>query len=134
MTKHPSFWSLTLLLVLSAACGDSTGPDSIAGRYVLKSIDGSPLPVVIFQMFSDKVEVTSGYLQINADGTCRSSLSRTLTEENRVTNETDGDMCTWTQDGSEVVFSYPDGATDTGSLTGNVLAIRDGGLAFVFAR
>jgi len=66
--------SLALLMVGAVACssddGETTGPveTSIAGVYSLVSVDGSPMPYLIFEDANEKSECTGGSLTL-ANGT-----------------------------------------------------------------
>ena len=43
------FVFLAVVCLAFPECGDSTGPESVAGRYSLVSVDGEPLPFVMQQ-------------------------------------------------------------------------------------
>ena len=95
------FACLTIAFLALAACGDSTGPESVAGRYNLVSVNGMPLPVVVVQVLDNKFELTAGHIQLNADLTCSVSITAEVTTDGDVTTETEGDTCTWSQTGTD---------------------------------
>jgi len=73
--------SLVLLMVGSVACsrddGEATGPveTSIAGVYNLVSVDGTPMPYLIFEDVNEKSECTGGSLTLtNGTGVSRGTF------------------------------------------------------------
>ncbi len=108
------------------ACGgDSTSPSSIAGTYNLQTIDGQSLPVVIFEVGTDKVEVTAGFMLLNSDQTYSESVSFRITDGAIVTTDVEATTGSWTLSGSAITFTALAGnnAGDTflGSISGNTL-------------
>jgi hypothetical protein len=126
-------WCVTLLCMVG--CGDSTGPDAIAGRYNLRSVNGEALPVVLIQVLDVTIEITDGHVQLSSSGTCSSSFTWVTSEGSVSDTEFEADTCTWTSTNDvAVVFSWSDGTTDTGSLSGNTLTVADEGVVYVFSR
>ena len=107
---------------LLPACGDDpTGPESVAGLYILQTINSEALP---FQAQGD--EVSAGSIQLNSDGT----FTVSFTLDGRPDSETG----TFTVDGSTVTF-FEEGDVDfTGTVSGDTLTIVDGGFTFVFRK
>jgi hypothetical protein len=100
---------LTLLVPLFAVagCGDSgTGTDDISGRYELRTIDGVTLPFTIIQLGNEPSEVTSGFLQLNSDGTFTFSIIMSSTTAGSTQTVTETENGTWTQHGNQVTFTY----------------------------
>ena len=94
---------LTLLASLLAftGCGDSgTGPDGISGRWELRTINGNTLPWTFVQIGNDSGEFTSGFLQLNSDGTYTSSITSSVTSEGSTQTNTETDTGTWVQQGN----------------------------------
>jgi len=130
--------ALLAALTLAAgmtACSDSTGPEPTpVGTWTLVSISGSPLPFVLIQVGLDKLEVTAGRITINQDGTCSFSLTLRSTESGNVTTATETDVCTWTRNNNAMTFSYQDGTTASGSLSGDTLTLTTQSIIWAFER
>lgn len=113
----------TVLLAggLLAACdGDSTGPGSIFGTYILATVNGQPVPVEI-----QGTEMTAGWIRLDSNGTY--TISMTV---NGVTPDP-GDG-TFTVDGSSIEFSGD--INMSGTISGNTLTIVDEGVTCVFRK
>jgi hypothetical protein len=121
-----------LSLVLLAACG--TEPRALAGTYVLRSVDGITVPVILYEDDTEKDELLSGEVQLRDDGTFTdiTAMRLTVNEEVRVDIvEAEG---TWSQEGSEVVFRMSNGGTYRMSLTANTLSQDWYGYLLVYQR
>ena len=116
------------------ACGDSTGPGSVAGRYALVSLNGAPLPAVFFQVLESKVEITAGHIQLNGDGTCSASATFQSTVVGLVETETQTDTCTWNQNNTAIAITFSDGSTDTGSLIDGTISITADDFVLVYRK
>lgn len=135
--------SLVLLMVGSVACssddGEATGPveTSIAGVYNLISVDGNPMPYLIFEDATGKSECTGGSLTLtNGTGVNRGTFvtrvqlrfedaTGTVHNNERII---DG---AWERDGSSLTLD-DDGDNQpeaTATLSGNRLTLNgvDGG-------
>lgn len=124
-----------LLLPLSACGGDSTGPDnSFAGSYELRSIGGSPLPFTVIQVGADRLEVVSGTLTINEDGTFSDRATFRITESGNVTTEQEAVAGTYTRNNNAFTFSDTDGDVYSGSLQGNTMTVTVEGLILVYQK
>ena len=130
--------SLVLLLVGAVACssddGETTGPveTSIAGVYNLVSVDGTPMPYLIFEDATGKSECTGGTLTLtNGAGVNRGTFvtrvqlrfedaSGTVHNNERII---DG---AWERDGSSLTLD-DDGDNQpeaTATLSGNRLTLN----------
>ena len=110
------FVFLVVVCLAFGGCSDSTGPESVAGRYTLVSIDGIPLPYVLEDL-DEKIEITAGHFQLDSDGTCSFSTTvRTTTDSGQVTTEPELDTCTWTLNITTLAVTDSGGDTSTGSV------------------
>ena len=116
------------------ACGDSTGPGSVAGRYALVSLNGAPLPAVFFQVLESKVEIMTGHIQLNGDGTCSASATFQSTVVGLVETETQTDTCTWSQNITAISITFSDGTADTGSLIDGTITLNADDFVLVYRK
>ncbi len=109
---------------LLTACGDDpTGPESVAGTYILQTINGEELPVDF-----EGVVVSAGSIRLTSDGFYVLSLTM------GPINETG----TFWVDGSTVNFVHQAGGFVegffTGTISGNTLTTRRFGDTFVYRK
>ena len=100
------FVCLAVVCLAFAACGDATGPESVAGRYALISMNGTPLPFLVVQVLEEKVEVAAGHIQLNADGTCTAAFTFRVTADGEVTSNLEARTCTWTYNNPAIAFNF----------------------------
>jgi hypothetical protein len=120
-----------------AGCGDSgTGPDDISGRYELMTIDGVMLPFTTIQLGNEFPEVTSGFIQLNSDGTFTSSIIMSSTTAGSTQTVTESENGTWTQYGNQVTFTYFYVAVPirTAIVSSNDIVWIDDNLSFMFQK
>ncbi len=128
---------VVVIAICIAGCdsgGDSNQGSSFTGNYLLISVEGQPLPAIIVQVLNDTVEITAGNIRINADQTFSSSATARLTESGGVTTETVSQTGTYTNNNTAFTFTYSDGTSETGSISGNDLTLISEGLALVFRK
>jgi hypothetical protein len=129
--------TLLLSILLVGACSDSSGPggeSSITGTYILKTVNGSPLPFVLIQVGSDKLEIVSARLTLNSDMTFGDRSTIRLTEAGQVTTEEDMSVGTYTRTGNTVVLRFSDGAQQALVINGRALSGTIEGFSFVYER
>ena len=111
------------LLTASLACGgDSTGPEPIEGTYVLQTMGGRSLPVVVLQDASEKEEITAGSITLRTSNvfTMELTLRQTIgTEVYTLTSDVDG---AWSRSGAIVTMTV-DGEPVIATLSGRTLTI-----------
>ena len=128
--------TLLVLLVLGlGACGDSTAPTRVVGRYTLQTIDGNPLPFVFVQVGADKTELTAGHFNLNEDLTCSNNTTLETTVDGNVSTELGAAACTYTlNDAVILVVFLADGSTGGGSIVGSQLTLTSNGFVLVFSK
>ena len=123
--------------VLLAGCGSdsSTGPTqaSLAGTWNLSTINGSPLPFVI-QASSPKIELLSDQIVVSANATFSQSTVARVTDGSTVSTTTIADNGTYTLNGTAAVFTFSDGSTGTGTVSGNTFTVAEGGYSWVYKK
>jgi hypothetical protein len=98
-----------------AACSDSTGPDNTAeaaGVYLLQTIDGQNLPVIVDQQGQDMAEVTAGTVTLDTDLSFDDVTELRITEGGVVTTESDVVAGTWTMTGNTVRLNPGNASAD----------------------
>lgn len=115
---------LCFVTVFSASCRDSTAMTrAVVGDYTLVSVNGGGLPAVVSQSQSVTVEIVSGQLTLNADGSFLAShLERTLTStgESDVITSVNGDYLA--VDGGYALRSITGDPIGLVSIVGNQIA------------
>jgi hypothetical protein len=128
-----SAFLLTLVLAL-AAC-DSTGPDAtVTGSYTLRTANGSNLPFVVQQILNDRVEITSGGLDLDGDHTFTATFGVRTVQSGTTSNTTETESGTWAQTGNQLSFTFPDGSVDTGVSSDDQITIVSNGVSFVYRK
>lgn len=96
----------SLALALLVACGgdDSTGPRTIAGTYLLHSIQGDEVPILAYEEPGYTVEILSGNVVLKTDGSFTDTHTVRETEGSTVTDVTFLCTGTWTQSGSSLTL------------------------------
>jgi hypothetical protein len=123
---------LVALLVGWATTGTAVEHSALAGNYSLVCVDGRPIPYAPMHEGQSGIEVTSGTITLQGDGTFVSAMGYGKRPVNfpdsrdfkgTYTQEEDGLMLTW------------DGAGRTRvTLYGNVIVMDNHGTLFVYAR
>lgn len=124
------------LLAVAAACGDSTGPDtSYLGTYYLRTIDGTPTPVTMYESDGDYLRVTGGSLIFNDNQTYTTSLDFTYRLEGLVRNESYSTGGTFKREGSRFTLTDSDGDTYAATYDGkSTMTVTADGEVWVYQR
>lgn len=103
-----------VLALALMSCRDATGPDfdALVGEYILMTIDGDPLPVIVDQIDNDIAEVTAGLLTIEAGGGFTDATTLRFTISGEVTTSVEAAAGNWTvaSNGTTVNFNPNDGS------------------------
>jgi hypothetical protein len=128
---------LGLALALATACGggDSTGPAaSVAGTYTLQSMNGFPLPYILFQAGADTYEVLDDAIVLNDGGTWTETGHDRTTISGTATTSTLEDGGTYTLQGTALTLTSSSSGFITGSLNGTTITLTGPGLVGVYTR
>jgi hypothetical protein len=104
--------SSILLLFVAAGCGsdNSTSPKRLEGTYTISTINGSNLPVVVYDdpTNAQRGEITGGSITLSANGTFSAPWSFRLTDNGAVSST--GETCTgtFTRTGNHIVMDEVD--------------------------
>ena len=119
-------------LYAAAACGDSTGPADVSGRYVLQTVNGSPPPVVVYEDEFYKLEVISAEYTLNANSTY--VLTSQLREDDGAVFQEE-EFGTFSVDGSRITLDDDEGFDSlTATISGRRLIFSELGLTAVYEK
>lgn len=129
--KTGRWLGLGLLCSAMAACGgDATGPKSVVGSYILRSIDGNVLPV-LYNTTNGQALWTAGNMTFNADNT----FSESGTVSQAGVNRSISISGTYSLSGATVTVVIPaTNGVEQATWSGNTISLNDGGDIFVFTR
>jgi hypothetical protein len=127
---------LGLTLVAVACSGDSTSPaaNSIAGGYVLQSVNGDPLPFIVVQIGADKIEVLNETVTLSDGGTFTQQGSIRVTESGTVETDTYAEAGTYTRSGTALNLVFSDGSAATGTVSSDNIIVALSGLSLVYRK
>ena len=99
---------LAAMAATANACDDDpTSPaeaDDLAGTYAAISVDGGPLPAALEDADGDRIELISGSLTLEDNGTFAAQSNLRITLGGVVTTRTDATDGTWTLNDDTVRF------------------------------
>lgn len=125
-----------LLSVSIGACGGDgvTEPDTVAGTYVLKTVDGKPVPVVVYEEPGYKLEIISSNYVLTEGGTFTNNASWKETIDGAVSTGNESSSGTFTVNGSTLSFISPGGDAFQGTRVGNTLTLNFEGIVAVYVK
>lgn len=98
-------------LVASLGCSDGTGPGRLPGLYLLTSVDGISLPVILGSDVDYTEEMVSGEVRLNEDGTFADITATRITSGSGVRVEIIEATGTYRLEGDQVVFQLSNGGS-----------------------
>lgn len=112
-------------VIAMAACGGDgpNDPDTVAGKYVLKTVDNEPVPLVVFEEAGYKLELIYSDYVLTTNGTYTSNVTVRETEAGVARTESDSFTGTFTENGSSLSFVSPGGDVFQGTRVGNRLTL-----------
>ena len=124
-----------LLSVVVLSCDDATGPDDFLGIWRLETVSGQPLPFILEQDGSRKVELTGETVTLLASGRQTMVTSFRVTENGNVFTESIPAPGSYTINGSTLLLMFDNDEDEyTAIVNGNTMTIDDIGLTFVYRR
>lgn len=116
--------TIGVMTLASAACGgkDATGPASIAGTYILQTVNSQVLPVTTSQDETYKAEILAWSITLKDDLSWTHSVSFRVTEGGVTSSETLTSAGTYVLTGTSLRLTDPDGYLDL-NLTGNTMTM-----------
>lgn len=117
------------------ACGDSlTGTSGPEGTWYLQSINGASPPVTIVNTTDYRLEVLSGVLDLESNGTYTNSFTYRETENGVPATVQETEFGTYFQSGSTIVLEDDQGFEAQATISGDQLTFLESGLTVRYAR
>jgi hypothetical protein len=124
-----------LVSVVVLSCHDATGPDDLLGTWRLESVSGQPLPYILEQDVTRKVELTGETVTLLASGRQTMETFFRVTEGGTVFTESIPASGDYTVNGSAVLLTFDTDEDEyTAVVNGDTMIIDDIGLRFVYRR
>lgn len=129
-----------LLCFAFAACSDISEPpweeiEDVIGVYQLESVDGAPLPGLVFQDSASTVHVLEGAMEFQRDFSF-GQIYRLVEEQGE--EETDGDVLfrgSFSREGAELLLDHHDGSREVANVHGDLIILTTlEDLTFVFRK
>ena len=106
------------------------GAGDLAGTYRLLSVDGKNVPAVITHE-NAKVEIRSGSLTINNDGTCVSKMTFVPPSGKEGSQEV---SATYSRNGDKLDMEWKEMGKTTGTLQGSTFTMNNEGMVLVYQK
>jgi hypothetical protein len=124
-------------LVTLAACGgdDSTNlrPATVTGTYILRTVNGSPLPYTTVQLGDDKFEVMADTITLKDGGIWTGGGTIRVTQSGSVSMTTSTSTGTYSLTGTAITINDFTGAS-SGTVERGTLSVTQGGLLSVYTK
>ena len=119
---------LAALAMLLVACGGdkATGPESVAGSYALRTVNGATLPATYFQNEIERDQFFAGTITLAADHSWTGSLSvdRTALSSGTVVLHAAIPVSgTYSLNGSSITLTDPHELSLTGTVSGGTMTL-----------
>lgn len=120
--------ALAATTVVLAACGgsDSTGPESIAGKYALTTVNNAQLPFTTSQDATYKAEILASAITLRDDKTFTWDFTGRSTDNGVVDQGTDSFSGTYTVVGSTITLLDSEGSTSASLGNGTITMVISG--------
>lgn len=127
--------AFAVAIVLPLLGCDITLPGgTIHGTYTLQTVDGGMLPWLAVQVGSDRVEIASGQVTLNEDGTYEDVLIYTVTENGAVLSDTERYEGTFTKSAVGAILRPAGGEPYTAAIVGSKMTQEFGGNQYVYRK
>lgn len=141
MGKKNAASQLALIMLVLGCGSEPTAPtiESLVGTWPIRTINGSPPPVIVDQANGHTLRIKSDTLFLHSDGTfARSTVTSDSTQSGKIIFITDVagfDGGTFTLSGRFLTLTFPASPSSaTGRVTGTTVSLTLGGSTFVFEK
>lgn len=127
-------WTVACLAV---ACGDATSPDtdSFVGVYMLRTVDGSPLPAVISQSGTSALTYIANQLTIADGGTWSQTATLETRSGGQTSRQTFANGGFWTRSLNDIQLNFLEGPLAySGNFSRNRLSLISSGAVLIFEK
>jgi hypothetical protein len=122
------------------ACGDSTGPvQSLNGTYDLQTVNGASLPVTVSNDGFTREDILADAITVSGGSSTSGSFSEvsTLRDTDLQTGgsstfQDTPNFGTYFINGTAVTFTFDNGTTANGTISGSTFTVVDTGLSLVY--
>jgi hypothetical protein len=115
-----------------AACGSDITAPSASGIYLLKSVDGAPLPAATTKLFAAPTTVMNGTVTLETNGSWSADIFVSLTVDGQSLSQTLHQAGTYTINGTNVTFNEAGSPPATATLVNRRITVEQEGAMFVF--
>ena len=131
-----TLFSVGLAVLLAGCDPGSTLPETPdhVGTFVLRTVDGVPVPAVVFEEGTRRVELLSGRVSFGADLTAEDEYTYRITDVDVPRTVTTDDEGTYTVSDRKLLVTWGRGATESYALTDSTVTVFDGDLTLMFHR
>jgi hypothetical protein len=139
--RTPKVLAAAMLLLAIGCKSDSTGPaDTVAGNYVLATVNAGGLPAIVFQNSAGRVVILTATMLLRDDKSyveTRNYSAILITGENAPTTEVENGN--YSVVGTQITFSIPASGGNaafsyTGAVAGGALTYTYGGISYRYQK
>ena len=126
---------ITFALLSATACGSTSPSDySVSGVYKLKTVNGLPIPYVVADNATTKLEFLDDQIILTESGKYQQIGHSRTTEGGQVTTATITSAGTYLRTANEIVLIDDDHSATPGNILERALYINYGGLAAAYEK
>jgi hypothetical protein len=133
MTRR--FVGIVLAAAAMVSCSKAFTPETVAGTWALRKVNGSPPPFLLSDDGTTTVTITGGILSLNPNLSYVFSLDVEIDDGNTVIEDTQNDAGTYELiEPDTITFTSEDMSVFSATLQGNLITAVSDGITFEFER
>lgn len=127
-------FACTLLACSGTSSSSRTAP-SFAGRWTLRTVNGTSLPFTTTQSATTQTSIASDVIGASQSGSFTDTMTVVTTENGQVTTTPIARSGIWVLEGATVTFTFFDnGLSTAASFDGTTLTVSASGKTYVYRR